>query len=77
VITPSTGNETMYHISGTGPEIFNIPNFKELYSGLCGTISYSTVSMPSFISFNGASNPLKFTVNSLASLASGTHDIQI
>jgi hypothetical protein len=67
----------MYHVSGTGPQVFNIEIYTELYAGLCGTISYSTVSLPSFISFLGTSNPLKFTVNTLAYLASGTYDVQI
>ena len=77
MITPSIGNETMYHLSGTGPQIFNIGVYTEQYAGLCGTISYSTMSLPSFIGFVGSTNPLTFTVNTLATLASGTYDVQI
>ena len=67
----------MYHLSGTGPQIFQIGIYTELYLGICGTINYSAVLLPSFISFVGTTNPLTFTINSLPTLESGTYDAQI
>jgi hypothetical protein len=78
VITPSVSTQdTMYHVAGEGSKMYLIPLYTEIYNGICGSISYKSLKVPSFVNFASGTSGLKFTANAPSTSISNTYDMDV
>jgi len=51
--------------------------YTEIYNGVCGTISYTSLNVPSFVNFASGTSGLIFTANAPSTSISNTYDLDV
>jgi len=51
--------------------------YTEIYNGMCGTISYTSLNVPSFLKFAIGASGLLFTANAASTSISNTYDMDV